>query len=301
MTLMLTAQGHALDTSALAFGELRRSADAVTDVAELHRRLASDGYLYLPGYLDRDEVLVARRELLERLVEVDVLVAGADLDAVTPGPGLSGAPLSEIAAASQRLMQLLYTGRMIELYERIFAETVRHFDFTWLRAVAPGTGTAPHSDSVFMNRGTPNLLTAWVPLGDIDRRLGGVAILERSHLCDDIKRDYGSRDVDAYCSNDEAADAQAAQEHMVWNGWISDNPPRLAKELGLRWLTADFQAGDLLTFPMHTLHLGLDNASDHVRLSSDSRYQPATEPADGRWVGAHPSAHGARSKTGMIC
>jgi Phytanoyl-CoA dioxygenase (PhyH) len=246
-------------------------------------------------------VLAARSDLLTRLVALGVLAPGSDLDAFTPGPGLSGAPLSDIARDSRQFMQLLYSGRMIELYERLFDQSVRHFDFTWLRAVAPGTGTAPHSDSVFMNRGTPRLLTAWVPLGDIDRQLGGVAILERSHLEEDIKRDYGSRDVDTYCSNEDTADAQSSQEQMVWNGWISDNPATLRSELGLRWLTTDYRAGDLLTFPMHTLHLGLDNASDRVRLSSDSRYQPASEPVDDRWVGAQPSAHGSRSKRGMIC
>jgi hypothetical protein len=298
---MLTAQGHPLDLSPPAFGELRHSADAVDDVGELHRRIAADGYLFLPGYLDREEVLAARRDVLTRLVAMDVLSAGPDLDAVTPGPELSGAPLSDVARDSEQLMRLLYTGRMIELYERLFDQTVRHFDFTWLRAVAPGTGTAPHSDSVFMNRGTPNLLTAWVPLGDIDRQLGGVAILEQSHLREDVKRDYGSRDVDTYCSNEDTAGAQAVQEHMVWNGWISDDPVRLRSQLGLRWLTTDYRAGDLLTFPMHTVHLGLDNAADRVRLSSDSRYQPATEPVDERWVGAKPSAHGSRSKKGMIC
>jgi hypothetical protein len=298
---MLTAQGRPLDISPQAFGELRHSADAVGDVVELHRRIAADGYLFLRGYLDRDEVLAARRDLLTRLVAMDVLSAGPDLDAVTSGPELSGAPLSDVARDSEQLMRLLYTGRMIELYERLFDQAVRHFDFTWLRAVAPGTGTAPHSDSVFMNRGTPNLLTAWVPLGDIDRQLGGVAILEQSHLREDVKRDYGSRDVDTYCSNEDTAGVQAVQEHMVWNGWISDDPVRLRTQLGLRWLTTDYRAGDLLTFPMHTLHLGLDNASDRVRLSSDSRYQPATEPVDDRWVGAKPSAHGSRSKRGMIC
>jgi Phytanoyl-CoA dioxygenase (PhyH) len=298
---MLTAQGHPLDTSPQAFGQLRRSGDAVGDVAELHRRIAADGYLFLPGYLDRDEVLAARRDVLTRLVAMDVLSTGPDLDAVTPGPGLSGAPLSDVARDSEQLMRLLYNGRMIELYERLFDQTVRHFDFTWLRAVAPGTGTAPHSDSVFMNRGTPNLLTAWVPLGDIDRQLGGVAILEQSHLREDVKRDYGSRDVDTYCSNRDTAGVEAVQEQMVWNGWISDDPVQLRTQLGLRWLTTDYRAGDLLTFPMHTLHLGLDNASDRVRLSSDSRYQPATEPVDDRWVGANPSAHGSRSKRGMIC
>jgi hypothetical protein len=42
-------------------------------------------------------------------------------------------------------------------------------------------------------------------------------------------------------------------------------------------------------------------ASSYNRLSSDSRYQLATEPADERWIGEHPIAHGAAGKKGEIC
>ena len=42
------------------------------------------------------------------------------------------------------------------------------------------------------------------------------------------------------------------------------------------------------------LHGALDNrsADRKCRLSSDTRYQPADEPFDERWNGAHPEAHG---------
>lgn len=276
-----TALGHQLDLAAEAFGAMRpTAADAPAD--QLRERLAQDGYLYLPGLLDRAEVLAARADVLARL-------AG--------GRGLH----SEVAAASAPLQELLYADRLPELYGQIFTGPVRHFDYTWLRPVPPGGGTAPHSDSVFMNRGTSELLTAWVPLGDVDLVLGGLAVLERSHLLEDIKQEYGSRDVDAYCSNGADPAAAAASEDMLWNGWLSDDPHRLRQELGLRWLTADFRAGDVVTFPLHTVHIGLDNRSDQLRLSCDLRYQPADAPADPRWIGPHPSAHGAGSKRGLIC
>ena len=52
---------------------------------------------------------------------------------------------------------------------------------------------------------------------------------------------------------------------------------------------------------MFTVHAGLDNRSDRVRLSSDSRYQPASKPADERWIGPNPIAHGAAGRRGKIC
>ena len=86
-----------------------------------------------------------------------------------------------------------------------------------------------------------------------------------------------------------------------WDGRLSSNPVTLREKLGGRWLTADFKAGDLLTFGMATVHASLDNQSDRLRLSSDSRYQLASEPADERWIGANPIAHGPDGKKGKVC
>ena len=198
-------------------------------------------------------------------------------------------------------MRLLYTGGRIELFERLFAAQVRPFDFTWLRAVMCGEGTPPHMDSVFMNRGSQRVLTAWTPLGDIDTRLGGLTILAGAHRLDEVKDGYAERDVDEYCSNQDDAGRTAAQEHMVWSGTLAPEAIELCVQRGLQWLTADYRAGDLVVFPMFTAHGGLANTTDDVRLSCDSRYQPAHEPADERWVGANPGAHGSTSKVGRIC
>lgn len=291
----VTAQGRVLEQGPGALGELRRSDDAVGSPAELRRRLAHDGYLFLPGYLDRPEVLTARAEILQALAGLGALVsdsAPGDALAATAFPSLG--ILSEQARASGALMSLLYGRRMLSLYEGLFGEDVRHYDFTWLRAIPPGPGTKPHGDSVFMNRGTTRQLTAWVPLGDVDRLLGGLVTLEGSHRLDDVRRDYGSLDVDTFCSN-------AAGEQSRWDGIISEDPQALRADLGLRWVTGDFAAGDLLTFTTYTLHMSLDNNTDRVRISCDSRYQRASEPADPRWVGERPTAHGPDSQRGVIC
>lgn len=287
----LTACGVALDPAPEAFGTITASTDLLDDTVALRQRLADDGYLYLPGYLDRGDVLDARADLLDHLSARGI----GSTRRANPGE------LAAIARDSTPLMRVLYGERMIGWYERLFGEPVRHFDYTWLRAIPPGPATRPHMDSVFMNRGSQRLLTSWTPLGDIDLELGGLAILEGSHHRRDVVDDYGQRDVDTYCSNEDHAEANATKEIPVWNGALSEDPAKLRAELGLRWLTREFRAGDVLTFTIFTAHMGMDNNSDQLRLSADSRYQPASEPADSRWIGANPSAHGARSKQGIIC
>ena len=84
-------------------------------------------------------------------------------------------------------------------------------------------------------------------------------------------------------------------------GWLSDNPVKLRNALGGRWLTANYEAGDVLIFSVFTVHTSLDNASNRVRLSTDTRYQRADEPIDERWIGDEPIGHGAAGKRGKIC
>jgi hypothetical protein len=309
----ISATGRPLDLAPDAFGELRRSDDALDNPAELNRRLADDGYLYLPRLLDREEVLAARRDVLARMAERGQLPDGPDRDelggpdgdlSAVLGPTLpgTGEGLNEIPSHSALLQQLLYSGRMTDFYAHLFGEPIRHFDYTWLRLVGPNGGTPPHMDNVFMNRGTPNLLTAWTPLGDIDRTLGGLALMERSNHLDDLKAGYASLDVDTYCLNSDDPRQTDRLRGRHWMGYLSDDAVALREQLRLRWLTTDYQAGDVVTFTMFTAHMGLDNnTADRYRISTDTRYQRASEPADHRWIGPNPTGHGPDVVRGLVC
>ena len=52
-----------------AFLPMRESTSIVGDVDALRARLDEDGYLYLPGLLDRDKVMGVRRDVLRALTE----------------------------------------------------------------------------------------------------------------------------------------------------------------------------------------------------------------------------------------
>ena len=93
------------------------------------------------------------------------------------------------------------------------------------------------------------------------------------------------------------------KELIRWNstGNYSSDAIGVRSELGGRWLSAEFRMGDLLVLSMYTMHASLDNHTDTIRISSDSRYQRANEPADERWIGDDPPGHGIRAKRGMIC
>ncbi|NKB67942.1 MAG: hypothetical protein GKR89_12850 [Candidatus Latescibacteria bacterium] len=61
------------------------------------------------------------------------------------------------------------------------------------------------------------------------------------------------------------------------------------------------RSGDLLIFTMYTMHIGNDNQTNRLRISTDTRYQPAGDAIDERWVGAVPGNWDIRDKRGMVC
>jgi hypothetical protein len=308
----LASVGHELDTSPEAFGFLRPSGDIVGNAEALQARMIEDGYLFLPGALNRDDVIAARATVTERLAAEGMLdptrphLEGA-LKPETPNPYFR----PDLTKKNAALMQVLYDGPMMAIFERLLGGPVRHFDFTWFRAIGPGPGTQPHCDIVYMGRGTRNLYTAWTPLGDIALTVGGLIILEGSHRRSDILGEYLKQDVDTYCENgpnkEKILAGKFGWEHWQdrtksWSGAITDNPPVLRETLGGRWLTAEeYRMGDVLIFSMSTVHASIDNTTNYIRLSSDTRYQLASEPVDERWIGENPIAHGVAGKRGKIC
>lgn len=300
----LTYRGRPMDPSAEAFGELRHSGEILDDVDALRRRMQEDGYLWLDGLLDRDEVMAARQEITHRLARTGLLdLNHPTIEAIAKPGEVLRIGFRDLTVGNQPLLKVLYDGAMMNFFTRFLGGGVRHFDYTWFRAVPPGDkATTPHCDLVYMGRGTRNLFTAWTPIGDVPVEMGGLMILEGSHHHRDRLKKYLDRDVDRYCTNfPDAKLVESGTKLWQFDGALSKDPISLREKLGGRWLTADFRAGDVLVFPMFTVHASLDNHSNRVRLSSDSRYQLDSEPVDERWIGDDPPAHGPRAKRGMIC
>ena len=126
-------------------------------------------------------------------------------------------------------------------------------------------------------------------------------VLEQSHRKSARLRNYLSRDVDSYCANRPGFESAKNADSLLWDGKLAKDPVSLREKLGGRWLTAPFRAGDMITFSMTLVHASLDNQTDQIRLSSDSRYQLASEAADDRWVGPNPPGHSRAGKRGRIC
>lgn len=290
----LTSHGHEIETSSAKFGELRDSSVLAAEPAALRARMGEDGYLYLPGYLDRDVVMAARAEIFGKWARLGALDPDRPLLEGIAAPRSERRDFPEAGWPDQAafakdlrtgaaIRELCHHGRIIRFFEGFLGGEARPLDYIWVRTVRVGGSTGCHYDRVYMGRGTPNLFTAWIPIGDVPLTDGALLILENSHRLEELKQTYGAIDVD-----------RDRENNPYGGGWLSSNPVEVQQRYGGRWLTTDFKAGDLLIFTMVTLHCSLDNQSpvNRIRLSSDSRYQLASEPVDERWIGEDPIAHG---------
>lgn len=283
VTSELSSHDHRIPEGMI--GELRGSTDLITSPEKLRSQMAEDGYLYLPGALVREDVLAARMEILTQLAAVgefkeplaEALASGtSQREAMVPDLGAFWQAICEGPA----IRKVTHGGPIVPIMESLLGEPARAYDFLWLRAMHPGRASAFHFDHVYMNRGSERVFTVWTALGDIALEEGPLLLVEDSHRWTDLHEAFAGLDVDKDKSRP---------------GHVTMDPVSLATERGVRLLTAEFKAGDVVVMPMFMLHGSLDNRSPigRVRLSSDTRYQPASEPVDERWVGKNPIAHGA--------
>jgi hypothetical protein len=299
----LTTAGCEIDTSPENFGWLLDSNDALHDFEELRRRMERDGYLFLPGFFKREEVRNVRLNICEVLNSEGLLDTSEPIEkAVAPeGVELYFRPDIANGPAKPEVDKLIYGPQIMEFYTHLLGGPATHYDFTWLRTIAPGTGTYPHCDVVYMGRGTHNVFTAWIPFGDVPLNVGGLIVLEGSHRNTPSLDGYRTMDVDTACSN-VPGKSQTEAADLPFFGALGDDTPGLRSQLGCRLLTCpEYKMGDLLTFSIYTVHGSLDNHSREIRISSDSRYQLASEPIDERWVGEEPPGHGGGMIRKVIC
>lgn len=284
--MKLSISGVELKQDPEKYGELREATGLLDDMDALKARMAEDGYLLFRDFFDRDAVLRAREEILLKYAIV------GEIDAINH-PLMDGIysdesfidkvnliAFTESIRCGMAYQTVIMNDRLVQFFERWYGRgPIRTFDFKWPRFFRPGEGTGIHCDSPYINRGTLNLYSAWIPLGDLDRQGGALVVLENSHRSQFVRETYADKDAD--------------RDKL---GWLSTDPLALQEHLGGRWLTSDFRAGDLVIFSIYLVHAGLDNASteNKCRLSSDTRYQIADEPQDERWNGTNLNPHGGR-------
>ncbi len=261
----------------LVFGQTiftpREANDIRHDTDALRARIAEDGYLLIRGFYDRETVLAARMDILQQLSQQGLLDEDEPLEEGVIGQEGERAVLrNDNVLAMPHYLRLVNSNRIMAFFEQFLGGPVLTLDHKWPRAVTTGMSTGAHYDIVFMGAGTNELYTAWTPLGDISLDMGPLVFCPGSNHLEHLRATYGAADA----HND------------LLDGHLSRDPNDLIESLGVKWASTPFRAGDVMIFGMYFLHGSLDNVSNRFRISTDTRYQLASQPVDGRHMGPHP-------------
>lgn len=274
--MLLKVGNRELELGGPHLTELRDSNDIMHDDNALRNRIAEDGYLLLRGFHYREQVLKARRSILEKMDKMGKLERDTLLEDGIMADGSKTIFMGGTNEDLPELLSVLNGDHIMGFFNKLLGEQSLTYRYKWLRAVGKGDFTGAHYDIVYMGRGTQNLYTVWSPIGDVNYAMGGLAICLGSHHFEELKKSYGSKDAD---------------RDDIGVGHYTDDPLVITERFGGKWATTEFEAGDVLIFGMFLMHCSLENTTNQYRLSVDTRYQSSLETVDERWSGKKPRGH----------
>lgn len=283
----LFASDNRLDTGPKRFGQLQAS-DPQEPLARLRARFSNDGYLYLKGLLDAKLVNAFRSWVFENLNVSGLLQPKTD-----PVLGQANEQGFDKALADRRLMSIVRSAKYenfcsqpdLSNFIDLFIGGISYLHKRKLiRFTLPNThvATPAHYDLIYLRGGTSNILTAWIPIGDISVADGGLVYLKNSHaLGVEMEKDF--RVKGASLSPEEQINAY--NRNMTEGGWVSNNLPEMAEKFDTQWLAADYESGDVVLHSPFMIHASTNNANPHrrLRLSTDIRFQNVDDEIDARW------------------
>ena len=259
-------------------GELRDSNDAKNNPEELRRRINDEGYLFFKQFLNRDNLLELRRQILTTLQEGGWLTAGTDpmdgIADVTKRCTEGERKYEDVYHKVQKLEALhrsAHWPETLDMMEKIMGRRGMPVPHQIVRLWFPKYTqyTTPiHQDFVHFQGNFDNI-TVWAPIGDCPIELGGLAVVPGSHKVGEVLNHgfalgAGMLNLDV--------EKEAIRHPELTSGWHTTN----------------YEAGDFLTFRSLTVHKALPNVTDDkMRVSLDNRYNPVGEPISERMLIPH--------------
>ncbi|HEX6352624.1 phytanoyl-CoA dioxygenase family protein [Actinophytocola sp.] len=260
LTSTVSSNGAELPFTAELFAPMRDSTALVADPAALRARLRADGYLLLRGVLDRAAVLRLRQSYLDTFP--------ADSEPL-PAYGVAGHPAHDFVRSAE-FAEFVDQQALADLAATLLDGPAHRLPRAILRHFHGGTrqSSRAHTDFDYMDQGSDDLITMWLPAGDCTPQGGGLVYLDGS--CD-IEPE---RLAELRAVTDRTHDSRPLSHDL---GWV-------ARKLGRRWLWTDYRAGDVAIHTPHLVHAALDTTTPTARVSVDVRFLRDGARVDKRWT-----------------
>ena len=283
------------------YSDLINSSHYIGDAETLQSNMSRDGYIFVRNLIDSKKVERVKNDIIKILKnygyvkdEVSEPIWSSkeanpkELQPQNPS-SLIGNKISNLKS----LRDLYLSSELIHIFEKILGGKVS----AWtdnperVRTILPGvktivaggqmvsTATPTHQDHFFFRLKGHNgefteeapFYTAWIPLSDIDELTGGLTILKNSHQFGFFQHYYRNGELLGVPSN--GTDLEKLLKSGAYS--VAGNATCMNNS---EWIRSNYKVGDAFIFHRLTLHRGLPNISDKIRLSADFRYQKKNTP-----------------------
>lgn len=244
---------------ALEFRPFRESSDALSNGAELRRRMEQDGYLFIKGLIPPQDIAALRAQTIAIVTDAGWLKSDTPPDAAIADPARACVDPEPAYLAVYKPMYRLealhdiaHHPAVLDALAAMAGGPVLPHPRLILRNVfpqRPDYTTPAHQDFPHI-QGTPETYSVWVPLGDCPLDQGGLTIAEGTH-----REGVLPFRVSSGAGGMEVADPYEG-----------------------RWVAGDFAMGDAILFHSMVVHKALPNITDKLRQSVDNRYQRIDQP-----------------------
>ena len=227
------------------------------DGAALRQRIARNGYVLMRGLLPPVSVRAVGAAGLACLQEAGWTAPGEDpisAPALRPVRAVRmrdafGDPGYRRIVAAPGFNCIAFSSPLADLMVQILGPQGFCYPLKIPRVVYP-VDLVPRQPGGFVHKdygSVQDMFTCWVPLGDVPRTLGGLALRPGSQCTTRVR-------------------------------------PRPLGRLERGWVSADYAAGDVLVFHCLTTHAALPNHEARLRFSGEYRWQRNDQPAPRRMV-----------------
>jgi len=244
-----------------------------TNKENLKQSFKENGYVYLKNFLDVNKILNLRKKYFSLFPKNSILKENStEIEGLSNGKkfyvphGIKGHPAYNIVRKDE-FNELAHETKILNLISQISnnknikvlkRKIIRHF------YQHSNIASKAHIDYTYLNKGTQNVFTAWIPLGDCNIETGGLIYLQNSH-------------------NLKLESVKVMFPESKDKKWITNDLANLAKKTCKKWMYSDYKAGDIVIHSPFLIHASLDCSSVYMRLSTDIRYVTDNEKVDKRW------------------
>ncbi|KAF4556188.1 Hypothetical protein D9617_1g080630 [Elsinoe fawcettii] len=278
-------------------------------LSTLRARYEADGYILLKHLLPRSDVLSCRASYFSYLSPTGITDPSTPYEAGIFNPSSSPSDFPGIgtsippASRSLPFVQLALKAHSEPFYAEDFCKHPALLSFvasftgwgnrtlgfkrTLLRNNVPTQkAIGVHYDQIFLRHGTPDAITAWVPIGDVALDGGGLIYLENGHsLGKETEEAFFNQAKERGMSDEEAK--YAFNQNMAASGLLDEGsgPAEYGRKAGRRWLVAEYEAGDVVLHNPFAVHASTVNhdKEGRIRVGTDIRFVDSEGEWDRRW------------------